>query len=159
MAGYNGFSMSNNAVVAYATGEKPLSKWTKKEILSELGDIDRNKYDLIKKAPLKACRKLLYCSSWHHTSLYYNKTDFYSVDIEEIENMTVDQLADLLITETKQEPDERRVYAHYLVWSGTRKHPKATEMTAYGVIKGNWFYLDDGTKKSITANGFYVIEG
>ncbi len=26
MAGYNGWSMSNNAVEAYANGEKPLSK-------------------------------------------------------------------------------------------------------------------------------------
>lgn len=26
MAGYNGFSMSNNAVAAYEDGEKPLSK-------------------------------------------------------------------------------------------------------------------------------------
>lgn len=32
MAGYNGFSMSNNAVAAYEDGEKPLSKWTKADI-------------------------------------------------------------------------------------------------------------------------------
>lgn len=30
MAGYNGYSMSNNAVAAYENGEKPLSKWKKK---------------------------------------------------------------------------------------------------------------------------------
>lgn len=36
MAGYNGFSMSNNAVAAYEDGEKPLSKWTKANILIQL---------------------------------------------------------------------------------------------------------------------------
>ena len=36
MAGYNGWSMSNNAVMAYKDGEKPLSKWTKKDILDAI---------------------------------------------------------------------------------------------------------------------------
>jgi len=34
MAGYKGYSMSNNAVDAYNNGEKPKSKWTKEEIVS-----------------------------------------------------------------------------------------------------------------------------
>lgn len=33
MSGYNGFSMSNNAVSAYENGLKPYSKWTKCDIL------------------------------------------------------------------------------------------------------------------------------
>ena len=36
MAGYNGFSMSNNAVEAYENGEKPLSKWRKSDILETI---------------------------------------------------------------------------------------------------------------------------
>ncbi len=36
MAGYYKYSMSNNAVKAYKQGEKPLSKWTKTEILSNV---------------------------------------------------------------------------------------------------------------------------
>ena len=36
MAGYNGFSMSNNAISAYESGEKPLSKWTKTEIVNAI---------------------------------------------------------------------------------------------------------------------------
>ena len=36
MAGYNGWSMSNNAVEAYANGEKPLSKWSKADILEAI---------------------------------------------------------------------------------------------------------------------------
>ena len=38
MAGYDNYSMSNNAVAAYQTGEKPKSKWTKKDIMEELRD-------------------------------------------------------------------------------------------------------------------------
>ena len=38
MTGYNGWSMSNNAVQAYEDGEKPLSKWTKKTLVYELAD-------------------------------------------------------------------------------------------------------------------------
>ena len=36
MAGYNGWSMSNNAVAAYEDGEKPLSKWTKADIFDAI---------------------------------------------------------------------------------------------------------------------------
>ena len=39
MAGYAGYSMSNNAVDAYNEGEMPLSKWTKKKFLELLPDI------------------------------------------------------------------------------------------------------------------------
>ena len=38
MAGYNGFSMSNNAVTAYEDGEKPLSKWTKADIFEVINE-------------------------------------------------------------------------------------------------------------------------
>lgn len=33
MAGYYNHSMSNNAIAAYAYGEKPLSRWRKRDIL------------------------------------------------------------------------------------------------------------------------------
>ena len=36
MAGYNGWSMSNNAIEAYENGEKPLSKWTKTDIFEAI---------------------------------------------------------------------------------------------------------------------------
>ena len=41
MAGYKGFSMSNNAVAAYESGEKPISKWTKREILSMIKSLSK----------------------------------------------------------------------------------------------------------------------
>lgn len=36
MAGYKGWSMSNNAVAAYENGEMPISKWSKKEIIKRI---------------------------------------------------------------------------------------------------------------------------
>ena len=36
MAGYFGFSMSNNAVEAYENGQRPLSRWTKGKILNSV---------------------------------------------------------------------------------------------------------------------------
>lgn len=92
MAGYYGFSMSNNAVEAYESGEKPKSKWTKREIIEEIKrQIEEEEAELnvslsdIEKMPLEALMDLaLYESSWHHTSGYFNETSFYSVDASEI---------------------------------------------------------------------------
>lgn len=41
--GYRGYSMSNNAVAAYEDGEKPLSKWSKSDIILAVAEIDINK--------------------------------------------------------------------------------------------------------------------
>ncbi len=41
MSGYSGYSMSNNAVDAYESGEKPRSKWTKKVLLSAIFSIEQ----------------------------------------------------------------------------------------------------------------------
>lgn len=154
MAGYDNYSMSNNAVEAYQTGEKPKSKWTKKEIIEELRDQSEDlKVDIntLEKLPVSTLREIaLVQSSWHHTSSHFNRTDFYMVDALRIEE------EDLKIE--KKEITEKRVRAHYLEWSGTRNHPKATDHEEWGTIKGNWFYTDRGTKKSIAARGFNILE-
>ena len=99
-AGYNWKKgMSNNAVNAYEQGEKPLSKWTKADLLNEfekglptLSDYLKDLYkdilsinlvEKLKKLSLKELKNLLLTkSSYHHTSKYYNATDFYKVDVE-----------------------------------------------------------------------------
>lgn len=48
MSGYKGYSMSNNAVAAYSEGKKPMSKWTKSEILATLSVSDEEKKKLKK---------------------------------------------------------------------------------------------------------------
>ncbi len=122
MAGYYGFSMSNNAVEAYESGEKPKSKWTKREIIEEIKrQIEEEEVELnvslsvIEKMPLEALMDLaLYESSWHHTSGYFNETSFYSVDASEI---TESDIEDWRLPE-KIAQTERRAKAHYTKWSG-----------------------------------------
>ena len=47
----------------------------------------------------------------------------------------------------------------YLEWTGSRKHPRAPEVEATGVIRGDWFYpVGETFKKSVKGNGFRVLE-
>ncbi len=167
MAGYNGWSMSNNAVAAYEDGEKPLSKWTKANIFDTIKDTEielKCSIEKLRRLPIKVLKEVcLRYSSWHHTSNHYNKTEFYSLDINRIENLTDDKIEELLLDYKKEKrmeskPLEERWECAFLEWSGTRKHPVATEVIEEGIIKGNWFYRKDGSKKKTTANGFRFIK-
>lgn len=150
--------MSNNAITAYESGEKPLSKWTKAVILEAVENEEvelKISMETLKKIPVNTLKeKCLAKSSWHHTSSHYNKTDFYDIWWNGVENLT-DKDADNVTVKEKE--TEERWLCKFLEWSGTRKHPKATEYEEEGIIKGNWFYRSNGTKKSINANGFEKI--
>lgn len=83
MAGYHNYSMSNNAVEAYYTGEKPISKWKKSDIISEINQY-RKEFDLplidnaiFKKISIKIMRKhFLRCSSCITPALIIIKQTF-----------------------------------------------------------------------------------
>lgn len=169
MSGYNGWAMSNNAVAAYEDGEKPLSKWTKADIFKEIEEQEvkiQCSMEILQKVPLRVLKDTcLKCSSWHHTSKYYNETDFYVLDIDALEELTNEKARNLLAAyqlNKKARPNVRPVEEKwkcaFLEWSGSRKHPKATEIVEEGIVKGNWFYRADGSKKSVKANGFRFIE-
>lgn len=169
MAGYNGFKMSNNAVAAYQSGEKPLSKWTKADIIEAIEDAIREEeltlncnMEKLKKTPIQILKDMcLSYSSWHHTSNHYNKTKFYSLDINAIEELTDEKINEIIAerkVEKKKEPYEEKWKCAFLEWSGTRNHPKATEIIEVGIVKGDWFIRADGSKKKTTANGFRFIE-
>lgn len=168
MAGYNGWSMSNNAVDAYENGEKPLSKWRKSDIFEAIEETEeielKCSIEKLRKLPVKVLKEVcLHYSSWHHTSNHYNQTDFYSLDEISIENLT-DKKIDELIAEYKASKKEEKKQIEekwkcaFLEWSGSRKHPKATEVVEEGIVKGDWFYRKNGSKKKTTANGFRFIE-
>lgn len=171
MSGYNGYSMSINAVSAYNDGEMPLSKWTKSEIISTIEDAVvvgsvrlKCSIDKLKSVPVKLLKDIcLYNSSWHHTSKHYNVTDFYAIDFFKIEELT-DEEIDRIVSDYKKDQlvkeveKEEKWLCEYLEWGGTRKHPKATVHQSEGVIKGNWFILPNGSKKKTTANGFKKIK-
>ena len=166
MAGYHNYSMSNNAISAYDMGERPLSKWSKTDLINKINSV-RSDYDSVnfahsrfKKISVKVMRDhFLRQSSWHHTSSHYNKTKFYLVDDGAVQELNGEIIAKLerktqIEKEIKSETTQERWECEYLIWGGTRKHPKATEVIGTGTIIGNWFHLDDGGKKSINANGF-----
>lgn len=73
--GYVGYSMSGNAYAAYENYQKPLSKWGKEDLNSFM--------ELFKvKTTLKKFKEFLSIyggAGYHHTSKFYNKTNFYSV--------------------------------------------------------------------------------
>lgn len=92
-SGYNGFSMSNRAVAAYSNGEKPKSKWTKKAMINEIMD-HCDTYDVAFTLDLKKMKKeeifnqFFRYSSYHHTSKFCNVTEFYAMDVKEVEEYT-----------------------------------------------------------------------
>lgn len=91
--GYDGNSMSNRARAAYELGEKPMSKWTKDEIIEAVEDyLDEEEpetaisIDEIKALPAWLLRQeFLTCRSWHHTGALYNVTDFYGLDFKALD--------------------------------------------------------------------------
>lgn len=106
MAGYNGYSMSNNAVAAYESGEMPLSKWTKTAILDAIFDnceISEEKSDLIRKMTAKELEDaFLQMSSWHHTSKFYNCTNFYSIVFDKIEEISTEEIKNIISNRQKK---------------------------------------------------------
>lgn len=170
--GYIGYSMSERAKDAYNSNKKPKSKWTKQNILNEVEknykeeELSFNMSEF-KKLSVDALKSFLYCTEWHHTSSFYNSTDFYEIDYSKLEELTTEKMQEIekVVKELKKE-NKKYIQEHnnsekweveYLDWSGSRKHPKATAVKDVVEIKGDWAYLKYGNKKSIYANGFKKI--
>lgn len=84
--GYSHYSMSNNAKTAYSKGSKPLSKWTKKDIIDRIDEVIKGynlplNIDDYKKMRMSELKNYLKKQGYHHTSKYYNITDFYDLDL------------------------------------------------------------------------------
>lgn len=178
-SGYNGWSMSDRAVWAYDNGEKPLTKFTKNDVeqvnllLEHLG---LNKVDL-KVWQLKEWLKQMGPSSWHHTSMLCNKTNFYSItyalsgyatdDIDEIEKEVIieNALASLYKISKTQKVAKKKptdvtnwyyAYVEYGEWEGTRSHPKLQAYTTIALIYNGWAYLNRFSKKKVNGSHFYI---
>ena len=149
--GYVGYSMSINADNAYKNGEMPLSKWTKKDLLNVLESEYNIDTSNLKKYKLKTLKEyFLTKTSWHHTSSYFNETDFYGINEKMLTNIDYDRLNELEADNSKKEPKKEleKVKVTYGVWVGTRKHPKLDFETEYGIKCGNWIYLEYGKIKA-----------
>lgn len=175
-AGYYAFSMSNNAKSAYEKGKKPLSKWTKADIISAAQDLGcpEERLQWLKKQTLPFLKKLLLLTNeWHHTSSHYNITEFYEIDEDKLMSDQEDweeyvEIAkeDLPVKSKKQEVVRKRGKFFWITWEGTRNHPKARHhelLDAYVEEKGCFYnvYDKDGNfvvKKKIDSNGTEFVE-
>ena len=157
MAGYDGFSMSNNALSAYADGLVPASKTGVPAHLVE-----------IYVRPVE----------WHHTSAKFNATNFYDraevravFGLEPSEDYEADPAAVAALAKAKAAPKSRTVVARkieWLEWPGNvgrygRKAPpiehraENVEVKLHGQIAE--FIADGQTwRKKIGANGFSMTE-
>ena len=160
--GYDVYSMSNNARDAYASGEKPLSKWTKAAILTEVEAIRPEAAEMLRNVPASLLKEnVLCCSSWHHTSKMYNRTDFYSVDEDTIDELTAETVEAWRPTKKADNGRKYRGDFLYIEWEGTTRHPKAVEHRLENVNieeKGSFYIVtdDDGKlliRKKIGSNG------
>ncbi len=70
MAGYNGYSKSNNAVYAEYNGQYPATKAV--QIVAEVTGL--------KKALVRKIIKSIETNEYHHTSKYYNTTYYYDTE-------------------------------------------------------------------------------
>lgn len=171
MAGYCGKKMSNNAVKAYENGEMPISKWTKEKIIAS---IEKKAQDgelalkcsvaRLRKLPLELLKQCCICkTSWHHTGSYFRCTDFYSLNISGIENLTDEELWEAYIRDRENRRKCREEKAGivdetwectFLEWKGEPDSRIAIPITEVGTIRGNWFIRPNGRKKNTNAYGF-----
>ena len=166
--GYVGRKMSENAVIAYSNGEMPLSKWSKEEILSSLPSEIAEKCDKIR---LDALRDyFLKNSSWHHTSKCFNKTDFYTIDddvvedfdfesLEYINNLRKEDSKKIRLEKSKKIVKIEKVkFCYEENVSRFRRWQKWEKTESYGLRIGDWIYLPNGYKKSYKSNHVWILE-
>lgn len=153
MAGYNGFSMSNNAVAAYNNGLVPASK--------------------IPGVPAALVKEHCRPTEWHHSSKNYNRVDFYDpaevraifgLEVHEDHEADPRAVAALAAHKTgvKKAPDVlTNCRVEWIEWTGSLKRPTATEMVAEGCkvsVKGQTATITLPTgetlTKRLTTNGF-----
>jgi len=90
MAGYNGFSKSNNAIDAEINGCYPLTKTV--EIVS--------KATVVKSSLVKRIVKSIESSEYHHTSNHYNITYYYdSTNLEALLNAVKENNPDFVFAD------------------------------------------------------------
>lgn len=145
MSGYqDDFSKSNNAVAAEQDGRFPATVLAKR-----LG---------VKAGAIKA---LLSPSEWHHTSKFYNSTDYF---LEESALEIIDELK-AWKEPVKGEDRFESCHGQYLEWSGTRNHPRAKVIEFKDTLvtrKGDWFtlHLPSGpVRKGKSTRGFVLFCG
>jgi len=145
--------MSHNAVMAYERGVKPLSKitadnlkavgWTETKALAMRLAKDHNVWR---------------SHEWHHSGGdWYNRVDFYDPSdlVEAWTDLTETQRQTLRTPEPAQVVEIISVSGSYVIWGGSRRHPRKVGREIFtGTLKGDWIYLDGGGRKK--ASGKHI---
>lgn len=159
---------SKDAIRAYKDGEKPLSKWSKSDIMQGIEEMIASgeattKAEMlphISRLPLPVMKKwLLRKSSCHKTGNTERNTYFYIIDKASVESMSCEKIAKILSYE-KSNPIQkqgRRCECSFLIWQGPKRNRIPTRIQETGEIKGDWFIRPDGSRKSIRGAGFRVV--
>lgn len=133
--GYIGTQMSERAMDAHNNGEKPYSQWSKAELLECLPSAI---FEQAKKLTLNELKnELLYNSSWHHTGNCFNRTKFYAINEDAIEELTAEKICKIIASrqKKKQEVREEPLFVtakiKYTEWEGRfRNYKRPVEHTA-----------------------------
>lgn len=162
--GYIGNKMSERALEAHNSGERPYSQWTKDDLIDELSYyLDDETCEKARKLTLGELRgELLYCSSWHHTGTYYNRTEFYSIDETEVEKLTIERIDKIIRTRTRtpRQPKvkEKPLYVtakiQYTEWEGQyRRYRRPVEHIAIVQYMSNakLIRIDSWTTKRLSS--------
>ena len=154
MAGYDGFSKSNNAVAAENAG-----MLTASAVARRIGH----------GATAAGVKSVLERAAWHHTSKMYNCTDYfdYDSDLEEAAEDGRDLMTEIIAASKPVETVRYRADVEWLEFSpgryGSRKHPYSDKFEVKNVEveeRGDWyiFHFADGTtkRKRMDSTGTYV---
>ena len=140
MAGYFGYSKSNNAIAAESEKRYPLTEASK--ILAKALKISQK--------DAKETLKEIGTTEWHHTGSWYNQTDYYDVEsiIQDIQSGEYQ-----IVKAKKPSKEESRFHAvaEWTNWGGSRKHPVAypQKREVEVIYKGGTFLTLDGQRKKI----------
>lgn len=160
MAGYFNHSMSNNALAAYSDGLRPISKWTKKELINQVLDYEKCVFSRkeLESCSFKALKHyLLQYEEWHHTSKHFNRTSFYGINLENAQDPAILEVMKAFNSGAVSESGIYKAKIKFEEWVGSRNHGRFHTREAVAVVKNNWAYTLQG-KKLLTGNHVLGIE-
>ena len=144
--------MSNNALAAYSGGLRPISKWTKKDLINQVLGYENCVFS---RADLESCslqalkHYLLQYEEWHHTSKHFNRTSFYGINLENASDQTILEAMTTFEPSAATKPASYKGKIKFEEWVGTRNNGAYMEKCSLAIIKGKWAYTLAGKKHTI----------
>lgn len=124
MAGYNGFSKSNNAIDAEDRGLMTAS---------QLAKVAGQQWNRLKGLKASDVESVVRAREWHHCSKMYNKVNYF--DFESLRERGVRARLYRLVIARRAAKAAKPITlegckVEWLEWGGTRSHPRAIECSA-----------------------------